>query len=337
MLTCPLGDGSSVLIVTAERFRIGDVSTATGATRKALLGYEALELVVPERGANGYRTYDAHQVDLVREIRTLNGLGIPLENMRPFIDCLGRGNEHADSCPATLSEYRRAIERLDDTVRELQGRRAALVANLTAASERMIDSMRPVDARNENLALPSDLPPPVDDGAADGLVGRDLPAIALPSTDDQTVELSGLGFGGGRALVYVFPMTGEPGRDMPEGWDSIPGARGCSSHNCDIRNHYADLVQLGVDRVYGLSSQSRAYQSALVDALRLPYPLLTDEELRLADDPGIPTLSAGELTLFRRCALLVRDGVIEHVFYPIFPPDQAARAVLDWLAAHPAG
>ncbi len=303
-------------------------------SRKALLGYEALGLVVPGRDANGYRTYDEHQLALVGEIRKLNELGIPLDCVRPFVDCLNEGSEHADSCPATLGEYRRAIERLDDTVRALLDRREALTAQLTVASERMIETMRPLDARNPKLTLPADLPRPVDDGAANGLVGRRLPAIALPSTDDRAVDLAGLGSGERRALIYVFPMTGEPGRDMPEGWDSIPGARGCSAHNCDVRAHYAELVQLGVERVYGLSSQPLAYQSALAETLRLPYPLLTDPDLALAGDPGLPTFTAAGLRLFRRCALLVRNAAIEHVFYPIFPPDRSARSVIEWLSAH---
>lgn len=315
-------------------FTVSDVTDRTGASRKALLGYESRGLVVPERGPNGYRAYDAHQINVVREIRNLNRLGIPLEAMRPFVDCLNEGSAHADACPATLSEYRRAIERVDDTVRELQARRDALTANLTAASERMIESMRPIDAENPNLVLPADLPEPEDDGAATHLPGRRLPQVALASTDGDVVHLSELGDGGTRALVYVFPMTGEPGRDMPEGWDSIPGARGCNSHNCDMRNHYADLVQRGVERVYGLSSQPLAYQAALANTLQLPYPLLTDDQLVLANDPGLPTFAAGGFKLFRRCALLVRNSTIEHVFYPIFPPDQAAEAVLDWLASH---
>ncbi|MFT4083188.1 MAG: redoxin family protein [Nocardioides sp.] len=312
-----------------EGYRIGALTAETGATRKAILGYEALGLVVPKRTANGYRVYDDHQVKLVREIRSLNRLGVPLEAMRPFVDCLNGGSKYADACPATLSEYRRVIDMVDDTMRELQRRRDGLVANLTTASERMIEAMRPVDAANPNLALPRELPRPMDDGAADHLVGRELPALDLPSTDGTLTDLRNAC--AGFVLLYVFPMTGAPGQDMPDGWDSIPGARGCSAHNCDMRNHYAELVQRGVDRVFGLSSQPMEYQSALADALRLPYPLLADERLELASDPGLPTFSAAGMTLFRRCALLVRASVIEHVFYPIFPPSEASQAVLSWL------
>lgn len=317
----------------AETLTVSEVCALTGATRKALRGYEELGLLSPQRAANGYRMYDAHQVRLVREIRQLNELGIPLSHMRPFVDCLNSGSAHADTCPATLSEYRRAIERIDDMLTVLSAKREALVANLATASRRMLEKMRDIDAANPNLVLPARLPEPEDDGAAAHLPGQRLPALALPSTDGTDVDLGALG--PGRTLIYVFPMTGAPDQDMPDGWEAIPGARGCSAHNCDMRNHYADLVQAGVRRVFGLSSQPIDYQRLLAETLRLPYPLLTDEDLRLARDPGLPTFTVAGLTLYRRQALLVNDGIIEHVFYPIFPPDKHAETVLRWLARNP--
>lgn len=122
---------------------------------------------------------------------------------------------------------------------------------------------------------------------------------------------------------------------MPDGWDAIPGARGCTVNNCDFRDHYAELLGAGVRRVYGLSSQLMDYQQAVVRALGLPYPLLTDEHRHLARDPGLPTFEAGDLTLYRRQTLVVLDGIIEHVFYPVFPPDQHASEVLAWLHQNP--
>jgi peroxiredoxin/DNA-binding transcriptional MerR regulator len=319
--------------MTDDAMQVAEICAATGVTRKALRGYEELGLLTPLRAANGYRRYNAHHVRLVKEIRQLNELGIPLAQMRPFIECLNSGSEHADSCPATLSEYRRAIERLDKTLDVLSARRAALVSNLSAASRRMVRDMRETDAANPNLVLPEVLPEPVDDGTARHLLGALLPPLELPSTDGDRVDLGNLGTG--RTLIYVFPMTGAPGQDMPDGWDAIPGARGCSPHNCDMRNHYADLMQAGVHRVFGLSGQPMEYQRQLVKALRLPYPLLTDEGLRLAQDPGLPTFSAADMTLFKRQALLIADGVIEHVFYPVFPPDRHAETVLSWLYNNP--
>jgi peroxiredoxin/DNA-binding transcriptional MerR regulator len=319
--------------MTDEAIQVAQVCAATGVTRKALRGYEQLGLLTPLRAPNGYRLYNAHHVRLVKEIRQLNELGIPLSQMHPFMDCLNQGSEHADSCPATLTEYRRAIERIDKTVEVLSARREALVNNLSAASRRMVSDMRDIDTANANLVLPTALPEPVDDGTAKYLLGARLPSLELPSTDGDLVDLENLG--PGRTLIYVFPMTGAPGQDMPDGWDAIPGARGCSPHNCDMRNHYADLVQAGVRRVFGLSGQPMEYQRQLVEALRLPYPLVTDEGLRLAHDPGLPTFSVGDMTLFKRQALVITAGVIEHVFYPVFPPDQHAQTVLRWLLENP--
>ena len=286
--------------------------------------------MAPVRAANGYRLYDAQQIEVVAQIRRLNDLGIPLRDVRPFVDCLNSGSSHGDDCPSSLAEYRHAIDRIDRTVQHLTTQRAALVENLDAASARLLAEQAPVDAANPNLApLPADLPVPIDDGAADHLWGARLPSLSLPSTDHTVVDLGDLG--PGRTLLYVFPMTGEPGTDMPDGWDNIPGARGCSPHNCDMRDHYAELMQAGVRRVFGLSSQRVEYQEALTKALRLPYPLLTDARLDLANDPGLPTLQTPDLTVFRRLALIIEEGVIRQVFYPVFPPDKHAAVVLEWL------
>lgn len=318
-----------------EQFlRSGQVADEVGVSPKALRGYEKLGLIVPSRGANGYRLYDRQQVNVAEQIHQLNGLGIPLRDMGPFVDCINSGSAHADSCPSSLAEYRRSIDRIDRTLQTLTRQRDALVGNLAVASKRLIGEMAEVDAANPNLQmLPADLPAPEDDGATDHLVGTYLPSLKLPTTDGDQVDLSDLG--AGRVLIYVFPMTGSPEQDMPEGWDTIPGARGCSPHNCDMRDHYADLIQAGVRGVFGLSSQPVAYQHALVEALRLPYPLLTDEGMLLAEDPGLPTFASGYVTAYRRLALIISDQVIEHVFYPVFPPDQHARVVLDWLETHP--
>jgi len=181
--------------------------------------------------------------------------------------------------------------------------------------------------------LPPDLPVPVDDGAADHLPGRALPAIELSSTSGERVALDRLG--PGRTVVYAYPRTGVPGRSMPAGWDEIPGARGCTPESCGFRDHADDLAAAGAERVYGLSSQDGAEQGELVDRLGLPFDLLCDAELRLAEDPGLPTFEAGGSTLYRRLTMVIADGVIEHVFHPVFPPDEHAAEVVAWLQANP--
>lgn len=315
----------------SELLRPSQVSALTGASAKALRGYEENGLISPIRAANGYRLYDEHQVKVAGHVRALNRIGIPLRDMAPFVDCLNAGSEHADACPSSLAEYRRAIDRIDRTISALAEQRDALVTHLSTASRRLIGQMQEPDEANPNLApLPSTLVAPEDDGSIDRLPGTRMPSILLPSTDGDSVDLGALG--SGRTLIYVFPMTGSPEVDMPEGWDAIPGARGCSPHNCDMRNHYADLMQNGVSRVYGLSSQPVEYQDALTQALRLPYPLLTDEALELVSALRLPTISADDLTVYQRLALIIDNGVIEHVFFPVFPPDRHAQVVLDWLS-----
>jgi peroxiredoxin len=188
------------------------------------------------------------------------------------------------------------------------------------------------------LDLPPDLPVPVDDGAAAHLPGMRLPAIALPSTAGGTVDLSALP---GRTVVYCYPRTGRPDQAVPEGWDQIPGARGCTPQSCSFRDHYAEFEALRT-RVFGLSTQTTAYQREAAERLHLPFALLSDAEVRFARALRLPTFEfawsfgnqPAELT--KRLTLVLRDGRIEHVFYPVFPPNADAERVGAWLAQHPA-
>jgi peroxiredoxin len=184
------------------------------------------------------------------------------------------------------------------------------------------------------LALPADLPEPEDDGAAAHLPGVRMPAITLPSSDGARVDLAELG--PGRTVIYLYPLTGRPGVELPQGWDAIPGARGCTTEACDFRDHLEELKAAGVARVYGLSSQSSAYQAELVERLHLPFPMLSDEPGLLADALRLPTFAAeGRPRLYARLTLVVDDGVVEHVFYPVFPPNTHAQQVLEWAREHP--
>ena len=178
--------------------------------------------------------------------------------------------------------------------------------------------------------LPADLPVPHDDGAARHLAGLALPSVTLAATDGSRVDLSKLS---GRTVVYAYPRTGVPGRAMPEGWDQIPGARGCTPQSCAFRDHFAQLTQLGVARLYGLSTQDSAYQGEAAARLHLPFPLLSDAGLALARAIGLPTFTVAGMTLLKRMTLVIDDGVISKVFYPVFPPDRNAEEVLAWLRA----
>lgn len=186
---------------------------------------------------------------------------------------------------------------------------------------------------HDPTTLPPDLPVPEDDGAARHLPGSPVPSIALPATDGTTVDLAASV--SGRTVVYAYPRTGEPDVDPPDGWDLIPGARGCTPQSCGFRDHHAELAALDA-RVYGLSTQSTDYQREMVARLHLPFPVLSDEDLSLVRALALPTFEAAGMVLMKRLTLVVRDGRIEHVFYPVFPPDTHAERVIDWLKENPA-
>jgi peroxiredoxin len=183
-------------------------------------------------------------------------------------------------------------------------------------------------------ALPDDLPVPEDDGAAAHLPGISLPHLELEATGGERVALDQLGVG--RSIVYVYPLSGQPGVEQPDGWDDIPGARGCTAEACSFRDHYADLRAAGASKVYGLSRQDSAYQRELVERLHLPFQMLADPNGQLGEALALPRFEAGGHPLYKRLTLVLRDGVIEHVFYPVFPPDAHAAQVLQWLRDNPA-
>ncbi|HZP69596.1 MAG TPA: peroxiredoxin [Pseudolabrys sp.] len=178
------------------------------------------------------------------------------------------------------------------------------------------------------LFLPSGIPVPQDDGAARHLAGTALPDVSLPATQGGAVNLSKLR---GRTVVYIYPRTGVPGVDPPEGWDQIPGARGCTPQSCAFRDHFDELGRLGVAQIYGLSTQDTAYQQEAATRLHLPFALLSDEKLVFAGALKLPTFSIAGMTLLKRMALIIDNGRITKVFYPVFPPDRNAAEVVAWL------
>jgi peroxiredoxin len=178
--------------------------------------------------------------------------------------------------------------------------------------------------------LPADLPVPQDDGAARHLAGQKLPALTLAATDGSRVDLAKLA---GRTVVYIYPRTGVPGRAMPEGWDAIPGARGCTPQSCSFRDHFAELKGLGVAHLYGLSTQDSEYQREAAARLKLPFPILSDKDFALTRALNLPTFEVAGMTLLKRMALVIDNGVITKVFYPVFPPDKNAAEVIAWLQA----
>jgi len=183
---------------------------------------------------------------------------------------------------------------------------------------------------HDPTVLPDNLAAPLDDGAARHLTGARLPDIALAATDESSVSLSRLT---GRTVVYIYPRTGRPGQATPTGWDGIPGARGCTPQSCGFRDHFADLKRLGVAHLFGLSTQTTTYQREAAERLHLPFAILSDEQLALTRALDLPTFSVDGMTLIRRMAWLVDDGVITKLFYPVFPPDKSAEEVVNWIRA----
>jgi peroxiredoxin len=190
--------------------------------------------------------------------------------------------------------------------------------------------VRGVPGTPEYHALPPDLPVPLDDGAADHLPGMRLPPLTLRSTLGGAVELAEAARRAGTLVLYVYPRTGTPGEPSPDGWDAIPGARGCTPQSCAFRDHAAELAALGA-QVLGLSAQAPQEQAAFAAREHLPFALLSDPQLLLASELRLPTFDVAGMRLYKRITLLVEHGEVAKVFYPVFPPDENAAGVLAWL------
>ena len=175
----------------------------------------------------------------------------------------------------------------------------------------------------------SKIPAPQDDGAARHLAGMAMPDVPLAATDGTVVSLAGVP---GRVIVFAYPRTGVPGQpSVVDDWDMIPGARGCTPQTCAFRDLHKVMIAAGAARVFGLSTQDTGYQKEAADRLHLPFPLLSDAKLALVNALRLPTMQVADMTLIKRLALVVDDGKISQVFYPVFPPDRNAGDVLAWL------
>ena len=184
-------------------------------------------------------------------------------------------------------------------------------------------------AQPDVYSLPDDLPAPEDDGACNHLAGGRLPDLELQATDGARISLAGIG-ARGTAVLFIYPRTGKPGEPLPPGWDLIPGARGCTPQSCAFRDLYGEFSDRGVE-VFGLSAQSPADQLEFAERVHLQFPLLSDPSLELAARLRLPTFEIAGMRLYKRVTLVVREGAIVQVFYPVFPPDRNAAEVLAWL------
>jgi len=177
--------------------------------------------------------------------------------------------------------------------------------------------------------LPQDLPKPEDDGACDHLHNLSLPLIKLKTTNGEVIDFSSIK---DRVVIYLYPMTGQPDKALPDGWDEIPGARGCTPQSCSFRDHYSELKALNAS-VYGLSTQNTQYQKEAANRLHLPFPLVSDNNLEFISAMNIPTIEVDGMVLSKRVTLIANNGIIEKVFYPVFPPNENANQVIAYLNA----
>jgi DNA-binding transcriptional MerR regulator len=290
--------------------RVGELARRTGTTIRALRYYEAAGLVVPRRRSNGYREYDPVAVRQVAQIRELMALGLAVEETRPFVESIADGTDDA-LCAASLATFRGTVAGMQDRIDELTAQRDALDARIDAAARQVVTGV----------------PTTGTDPAT--LIGGRLPNLEFYASDGRPVDLAALG--AGRTVVFVYPLTGRPGVDLPRGLLEVHGARASTDQATWLRDHHAELLAAGARRVYGLSAQSTGYQRELVHRLRLPYPLIPDPKLTLAAAAGLPTIGAGDLTLYERLTLVVTDDVVEHVFHPIPDPASHALDVMRWL------
>jgi peroxiredoxin len=183
-----------------------------------------------------------------------------------------------------------------------------------------------------DFPLPANLPRPVDDGACRHLAGMRMPNVVLPSTAGRAVNLGTLS--APRTVIYCYPMTGVPGKPLPQGWDLIPGARGCTPQACSFRDHHRELTELGAE-VFGLSTQTTEYQREMAERLHLPFEVLSDAQFKLCEALRLPMFEVEGMRLVKRLTLIVRNGAIEHVLYPVFPSDESAAQTISWLKANP--
>jgi peroxiredoxin len=234
--------------------------------------YERVGLVVPASRSSGYRDYEEHDMGVVAKIRERASPASSLARPYRSWNVCTPDTYTVTNAPRLWRACRAGIAELDRVIASLTARRELLIRKLDAAAGRRFT--KEPTAMIDFTALPDNLPVPKDDGAADHLPGRSMPALSLQTSDRRTVNLSDST--SGRTIIYLYPLTGRPGVDLPEGWDAIPGAHGCSTEACDFRDHFADLQASGATQVWGMSSQDPDYQAEVVERLHLPFHMLSD-------------------------------------------------------------
>ncbi|VAW52529.1 Alkyl hydroperoxide reductase subunit C-like protein [hydrothermal vent metagenome] len=175
--------------------------------------------------------------------------------------------------------------------------------------------------------LPEGLPVPVDDGACNHLEGAPFPSMLITVTPHATYDFSKEK---GINIIFFYPMIGHPDSLPMTGWNEIPGARGCTPQALSYKNYFRQITKLGV-RLFGASSQALKEQNDAIDRLKLPFELINDSSFLLSNALKLPTFQFNEIKMIKRLTLVVVDGVIKKVFYPVFPPNKNVDDVIVWL------
>ena len=185
-----------------------------------------------------------------------------------------------------------------------------------------------IEMRNDNIySLPENLPVPQDGGECNHLQNTILPDINLMSTSSTKINLKKIK---GKSVVFCYPRTGKPDIEPPLGWNDIPGARGCTPQMCTINEKVNYFLNLDIS-VFGLSTQETEYQQEMVERLNLNFNVLSDCHLDLTKALNLPTFKINDMTLLKRLTLVIENGVIIKVFYPVFPSTESVKNVLDYL------
>ena len=184
-----------------------------------------------------------------------------------------------------------------------------------------------------NLSAPdwSKIPAPKEDEDLSHLLKYKIKSVLLKSTNNQSVDLSKIK---GLSIIYIYPMTGQPNKPLPENWDNIPGARGCTPQSCSFRDNFSILKNLNVNNIFGLSTQTTDYQKEMTERLHLPFPVLSDEKLEFSKQLNLPIFEVENMKLIKRITLILKDNEIIKYFYPIFPPDKNVELVIQFLTIH---
>lgn len=161
-----------------------------------------------------------------------------------------------------------------------------------------------------------------------GLVGKRVPAIGLPAHGGELTEAVPARW----TVLYAFPGAFAPtGSPLPPDWGDIPGAAGCTLESVTYRDRYADFERADVV-VHGVSTQRPDQLRAFAEHVRLPFPLLSDEDLALTAALRLPTFRAHGVDRLKRMTMIVDPArTIRAVQFPVTDPagsvDEALASV----------